>query len=375
MPRRRSDDRDPRAAGARARVAAGRPRSRRSRSSWTTYERPATYEVVRDSNVPIEMRDGTILRANVDRPAVPGPLADARRPDALQQGRRRQHRARRPVRVLRRARLRGRHRRRPRHRRLVGPVGLVRGERAARRLRHDRVGRGAAVVGRQGRRPRPVLHGDHPAAHRRPAPAAPEGAVPGRPARRRLSRHRLLGRPDQRRVHPLLARPRDRGQRDADAGRGRPARRPSSRCSSTPRAWSTSRSRPSSREAPAASGVRRAVLEDAIAARARRPDRGADVRRRRPPRPLPARRAADLRAAQAQRPGPAADGPLGPPRRLDRRRPPRRRRPGAELDRPALVRPLADGDRRPRSRRSRGSRSGSTDASTTGPRPTGPTRG
>ena len=39
---------------------------------WTEYTRPATHEVVRDANVPIAMRDGTILRANVDRPATPG---------------------------------------------------------------------------------------------------------------------------------------------------------------------------------------------------------------------------------------------------------------------------------------------------------------
>ena len=39
---------------------------------WTPYERPATFDVVRDANVPIAMRDGTILRANVDRPAAPG---------------------------------------------------------------------------------------------------------------------------------------------------------------------------------------------------------------------------------------------------------------------------------------------------------------
>ncbi|HEX2129765.1 MAG TPA: CocE/NonD family hydrolase, partial [Solirubrobacterales bacterium] len=39
---------------------------------WTAYERPPTYEVTRDANVPIEMRDGVVLRANVDRPAAPG---------------------------------------------------------------------------------------------------------------------------------------------------------------------------------------------------------------------------------------------------------------------------------------------------------------
>ena len=39
---------------------------------WSEYTRPATYEPVRDANVPIPMRDGTVLRANVDRPSIPG---------------------------------------------------------------------------------------------------------------------------------------------------------------------------------------------------------------------------------------------------------------------------------------------------------------
>jgi hypothetical protein len=39
---------------------------------WTEYERPATYEVARDANLPIEMSDGVVLRANVDRPDAPG---------------------------------------------------------------------------------------------------------------------------------------------------------------------------------------------------------------------------------------------------------------------------------------------------------------
>lgn len=35
---------------------------------WTVYDRPAQYQVAEDSNVPITMRDGVILRANVYRP-------------------------------------------------------------------------------------------------------------------------------------------------------------------------------------------------------------------------------------------------------------------------------------------------------------------
>jgi putative CocE/NonD family hydrolase len=42
------------------------------RAKWTEYDRPATYDGIRDSNVPIRMSDGTVLRANVDRPDAPG---------------------------------------------------------------------------------------------------------------------------------------------------------------------------------------------------------------------------------------------------------------------------------------------------------------
>jgi putative CocE/NonD family hydrolase len=47
--------------------AAAKPAER-----WTGYARPATHEVVRDANVPIEMSDGVVLRAHVDRPDAPG---------------------------------------------------------------------------------------------------------------------------------------------------------------------------------------------------------------------------------------------------------------------------------------------------------------
>jgi uncharacterized protein len=39
---------------------------------WTGYDRPPTFEVAHDQNVPIKMRDGIVIRANVDRPDAPG---------------------------------------------------------------------------------------------------------------------------------------------------------------------------------------------------------------------------------------------------------------------------------------------------------------
>jgi putative CocE/NonD family hydrolase len=40
--------------------------------AWTPYTRPAEYGTVTDKDVPIVMRDGTILKANVERPDRPG---------------------------------------------------------------------------------------------------------------------------------------------------------------------------------------------------------------------------------------------------------------------------------------------------------------
>jgi uncharacterized protein len=40
--------------------------------TWTPYTRAATYTSVTDRDVPITMRDGTVLRANVERPDAPG---------------------------------------------------------------------------------------------------------------------------------------------------------------------------------------------------------------------------------------------------------------------------------------------------------------
>jgi putative CocE/NonD family hydrolase len=39
---------------------------------WTSYDRPATYGVVSETSIPIEMPDGTVLSANVYRPDHPG---------------------------------------------------------------------------------------------------------------------------------------------------------------------------------------------------------------------------------------------------------------------------------------------------------------
>ncbi|HWI74493.1 MAG TPA: CocE/NonD family hydrolase, partial [Baekduia sp.] len=40
--------------------------------AWTSYTRPAQYATVTDQDVPITMRDGTVLKANVTRPDAPG---------------------------------------------------------------------------------------------------------------------------------------------------------------------------------------------------------------------------------------------------------------------------------------------------------------
>src|SRR3954451_24002861 len=41
-------------------------------ATWTPYDRPAQYGTVTDKDVPITMRDGTVLKANVTRPDKPG---------------------------------------------------------------------------------------------------------------------------------------------------------------------------------------------------------------------------------------------------------------------------------------------------------------
>jgi uncharacterized protein len=41
---------------------------------WTAYDRPATYTVEHEANLAIPMRDGVVLRANLDLPDAPGPF-------------------------------------------------------------------------------------------------------------------------------------------------------------------------------------------------------------------------------------------------------------------------------------------------------------
>jgi putative CocE/NonD family hydrolase len=41
-------------------------------AEWTSYDRPAQYAVATDRDVPVTMRDGTVLRADVYRPDAPG---------------------------------------------------------------------------------------------------------------------------------------------------------------------------------------------------------------------------------------------------------------------------------------------------------------
>lgn len=43
-----------------------------SAAEWTAYERPAEYSVATDRDIPVTMRDGTVLRADVYRPDAPG---------------------------------------------------------------------------------------------------------------------------------------------------------------------------------------------------------------------------------------------------------------------------------------------------------------
>ena len=206
---------------------------------------------------------------------------------------RRQRHRRRCERLLRGARLRARGRRRPGYRQLRRHLGRPRPARAARRLRDRGVGGAPAVERRQGRHVRRVLPGDHAALHRRAAPAAPEGDLPDPADGRRLPRHGLPRRPEQRRLHPVLARPR-LGQRAdpavvrAQRQPGRPgprARDAGVACAQLPRLRRELRARRDGGRRR----LRRAAVEDLVADRGRRQGHGADVHRRRPPRHLPAR--------------------------------------------------------------------------------------
>ena len=271
---------------------------------WTKYDRPETNGMVVDKDVPITMSDGVDpergrLPARQARP-LPGARSRRRRttrigPLAVGQ------------RVPRAARLRARRRGRARHRRLAGQLGLVRAERAARRPRGRPSGRAssrgatarsAATARRTWRSPSSRPRAQRPKGLKAIFPIVPMadsyrditfsggqtnvsfiplwlGLVTGTslipPA------YALDGDPaDLVRGLTTLATPRDErrrlpAQHGPERHRGRRHR------------------------------LRRPVLEDALADRAARPDQGAGVRRRRPPRPLPARRAARLRAAQAAR--------------------------------------------------------------------------
>ena len=189
---------------------------------WTAYDRPAQYGVHEESNVPIAMSDGVVLNAEVHRPDAPGrfPVLVTMTPynggSGVVGGANDYFVA---------ARLRARGRRRPRHRQLAGHLGRPRPTRAARRLRARRVGGAAAVERRQGRHVRRVLHGDHAALHRRAAAAAPEGDLPDPADGRRVPRHGLPRRPEQHRLHPVLARAR-LGQRADPARRTRSSGNP-----------------------------------------------------------------------------------------------------------------------------------------------------
>src|SRR5687768_4528975 len=43
-----------------------------AQAKWTAYDRPAKFQTVEQDNLPVEMRDGVVLRVNVQRPAGDG---------------------------------------------------------------------------------------------------------------------------------------------------------------------------------------------------------------------------------------------------------------------------------------------------------------
>ena len=100
------------------------PGTAQAASAWK--ERPATYGVHVDEDVPVTMSDGVVLRVNVYRPANADGTPVRRRlpgdphPDAVQQVR---AAARLPQRLPRLARLRAGRRRRARHRLVAGAPG------------------------------------------------------------------------------------------------------------------------------------------------------------------------------------------------------------------------------------------------------------
>lgn len=50
------------------------PAGAHGKRTWSEYDRPATFSVISEKNVPIEARDGVTLRANVDRPDAARPF-------------------------------------------------------------------------------------------------------------------------------------------------------------------------------------------------------------------------------------------------------------------------------------------------------------
>ncbi len=59
-------------AGVLALVACASAQAKPAAPAWTPYDRPATQQVVTEKDVPITMRDGVVLRANVQHPAATG---------------------------------------------------------------------------------------------------------------------------------------------------------------------------------------------------------------------------------------------------------------------------------------------------------------
>ena len=70
------------------------------------------------------------------------------------------------------------------------------------------------------RHDRPLLHGHQPDLRRGRSPARPQGDLPAGAGRRRLPRRRGQRRPDRRRLHPAVARHRDRHRADPAGVRG-----------------------------------------------------------------------------------------------------------------------------------------------------------
>ncbi len=150
------------------------------------YEFPADYpptnEIRIENRVAVPMRDGVVLFADVYRPVERRQVPRDRLTYALLHRARAEFLQRR--RLLRAARLRVRLSRRARSPRVRGPLGTV-SRRHRRRLRHRRVGRGAALVQRQGRHVRRLVSRTGAMARRPGQAAAPDRDL----SARRLHEH------------------------------------------------------------------------------------------------------------------------------------------------------------------------------------------